>query len=174
MVHFHPRSTSFRLPVIQFAIAGLMAASLPLATPHAALSNDFQTCATGLLAAGAESEVAAAACASALNPDYLAECVTDIKAQTQLVLSDIVFACRRVRRPQELASCTTDIHLSLMLDDSASTLDSCRRSLLPLRFSDCVVGLNQAAGLDLDDALDRCIGAGYEPRDISPTFIPNR
>ncbi|NEQ33454.1 MAG: hypothetical protein F6K04_21070 [Leptolyngbya sp. SIO4C5] len=174
MVHSRRWSTHFQWPVIQLAIAGLAAASLPLAAVRPALGNDFQECAAGLLAAGVDTEVAAAACASALEPDEVSECVTDIKAQTELDLADVVFACRRVRRPLELADCTVDIHFSLALSESASTLSHCRRTLLPLRFSDCVVGLNQAAGLDLDNALERCIGAGYEPRDISPTFIPRQ
>ncbi|MFE4107710.1 hypothetical protein [Almyronema epifaneia] len=172
MVHFRRWSTQFQWPVIQLAIAGLVAASLPLAAQRPALSNDFRDCAAALLAAGVETGVAAEACATALNPDDVAECVTDIKAQTELTLADVVYACRRVRRPLELANCTVDIHSNLLLTNSEAALTNCRRSLLPLRFSDCVVGLNQAASLELNNALERCIGAGYEPRDISPTFIP--
>ena len=59
------------------------------------------------------------------------------------------------------------------LDEVAlSTLDHCRRSLLPLRYSACVVGLSGQLTLEPQNAIATCIDAEDFPREIY-TPAPN-
>lgn len=51
---------------------------------------------------------------------------------------------------------------------SQKTLDHCRRSLLPERFAECVIGLRRSANLPTDRALRTCIEAEDFPRNLFP------
>jgi hypothetical protein len=51
-------------------------------------------------------------------------------------------------------------------------LDHCRRSLLPIRFSECVNGLSREVDFSTSRALDTCIAAEDFPRELSPTPPP--
>jgi hypothetical protein len=51
-------------------------------------------------------------------------------------------------------------------------LDYCGRSLLPVNFAECVVGLRREINLASDRALETCISASDRPLEFSPTFIP--
>lgn len=155
---------------VPVGVAALFAVN-PIVFP--AYANDYETCATDLLKAGIDAEAATTACARALHPDEVSACVTGVQGVTSLAGLDILSACSRDRRPKEVASCVGMIHGDLTVDDSASVLDHCHRSILPIRFSECVVGLSASTPLALSEALSTCISAGYRPEDIAPTFIPS-
>ena len=70
-----------------------------------------------------------------------------------------------------MSDCVSDIHRDLSITDSLDVLDNCRRSLLPDRFSECVSGVSSAASLAAGEAMQSCIRAGFQPRDIAPSFV---
>lgn len=51
-------------------------------------------------------------------------------------------------------------------------LDSCRRSLLPGRYSQCVTGLSRQASLSPIAAMNTCLDAQAYPTDIFPDYTP--
>ncbi|MGK7944350.1 MAG: hypothetical protein AB4058_07765 [Microcystaceae cyanobacterium] len=51
-------------------------------------------------------------------------------------------------------------------------LDSCRRSLLPGRYSECVTGLGRKANLSPIAAMNTCLEAQAYPADIFPAYNP--
>ncbi|PSN18714.1 hypothetical protein C7271_11040 [filamentous cyanobacterium CCP5] len=139
--------------------------------PTTAGANDYGSCSRRLLNAGIATDEAATACARALHPDRVASCVVGITAATALAPDDVLSACSRDRRPQETASCVTDIHRELGLAESKRVLETCSLSLLPLSYSDCVVGLSRTIELATEESLGYCISAGYQPENVAPTFI---
>jgi hypothetical protein len=134
---------------------------------------EFETCARRLLDAGISPEVAANACAGALHPGDLSQCVSHIQDGTEILAIDALDACKRVRRPIEMASCVVDIDSAH--DDAVAldVLDHCRRSLLPTRFSACVIGLSREIDFSTASAMTTCIAAGDRPTEFDPTFEPS-
>ncbi|MGB0561774.1 MAG: hypothetical protein ACPGVO_08200 [Spirulinaceae cyanobacterium] len=138
-------------------------------------AKEFQRCAAELISVGVADEQVQTACAMALEPTDLSECVADIDNFTIIDETEALFSCFRVRRPLELSECVVDINEELLEPRSAtelasSTLDHCRRSLLPLRFSACVRGLSREVYTTDDfgpsEALADCIDAEDFPREI--------
>lgn len=154
----------------QLAIAGLLALAIP--SPPAAALTEFQVCAAELGRANISLELASKACASVLAPKDLSECVIRINYLTSALANDALVACTRVRRPKELASCVVDINRKTQNSVAPSVLDYCRRSLLPLRFSECVIGLSREVDFSAPRALETCITAEDFPRELFPTFAP--
>jgi hypothetical protein len=163
-------------------LSGLvMAFTVPIAPAQAqstdsdyrARQRDYQICAAQLLEAGVVETVAADACAAALAPRDIGECVSSISSETPIVATDALANCRQVRRPVDLATCVIDI--SALTENAllSDTLDSCRRSLLPRRFSNCVVWLSLETAIDPGAALNACIAAGDRPRNVLPSFVPS-
>lgn len=154
-------------------LSSLMLAALPLPTQAAKDSQgDFRRCVSGLSKAKISNEEAVAACGRALNPQYLETCVVEISRDSAYQPGDALNACRQVRQQEEMAACVTNIRRSLKEGVAADILDSCRRSLLPVRYSRCVVGLTQgSSGLSPATALNSCNDELYFPREIDPTFI---
>ncbi|MGD2180038.1 hypothetical protein [Lusitaniella coriacea] len=72
----------------------------------------------------------------------------------------------------ELQPGTLKLETDTVEAHSQKTLDHCRRSLLPKRFSECVIGLRRSAELPTDRALNTCIEAEDFPRNLFP-FIAN-
>jgi hypothetical protein len=159
-----------RIAAIPLVVTGLLATVST--APATAVGNDYQTCASGLLSVGVSEEEAAAACGISLNPEELSECVIRINASTVIEATDALSGCQRVRRPEELATCVVDIAFDGEAADALNVLNYCRRSLLPVRFSECVVGLRSELGFATAEILNACIAAGDRPRELSPTFIP--
>lgn len=125
--------------------------------------RDYATCADNLLGKGISESAAASACARALYPLDLSRCVDRIDGSNTLATTEVLSACQRVRRPLELATCYSEIEAG---DDAAArsdVLDHCRRSLLPERFSSCVVGLRRETTLSTASAMTTCIDAGDTP-----------
>ena len=67
--------------------------------------------------------------------------------------------CRQARIPQDLATCVVSISKSYQGSENSATLTSCGRSLLPVTFADCVVGLRREIDLSPTQALKTCIDA---------------
>ncbi|MEO0457018.1 MAG: hypothetical protein AAF152_10635 [Cyanobacteria bacterium P01_A01_bin.114] len=138
------------------------------AVPGAAADDEFFECTTELLDKGIATAEATAACSSARFPEELGNCVVDINNLTGIGAADALSVCERTRRPEEVANCTVDIHDGLLTASNTTAMEYCGRSLFPERYATCVVDLNDAAELAADDALTRCIRAGYRPWEIGP------
>lgn len=173
MRQFHLRSLWFRRTAMPLTAMGLLAFStIPVRAATSVTTADYDVCAQTLIAGGISAEAAAAACAASLYPQDLVECVAEIDLATDLPTENALAACRRVRRPVEMSQCVNQIATAGLPDGSAQrVLDGCRRSLLPDRYSDCVVGLALSAELTLDSALSTCIAAGDRPQNVLPSFI---
>lgn len=139
--------------------------------PLGAQANEFGNCTGKLLAAGIDSESAALACAQALHPNEMAGCVVDVTGTADVLAEDALAACSRDRRPNEVATCFGSIYNNLEGANPQKTLENCQLSILPLRYSDCVTGLDAASELPAESALTTCSVAGYRPVDLAPTFI---
>ncbi|NER22969.1 MAG: hypothetical protein F6J96_20175 [Symploca sp. SIO1C2] len=150
-------SSLFRFCASQLAIAGILAMVIP--PKPAVSSNEFNTCAAELLRANISRNLAADVCAEALYPEDLSLCVLTIKAQTPIVADEALYGCQRVRRPLELASCIVEINHHTSNPEVLLAFDRCRRSLLPLRFSECVIGLSQEIDFSSTQAIETCITA---------------
>ena len=169
------------LATTQLTVAGWLAMSLPSAAapiysyPYSPLdSKDFRVCAARLVSANISPETAASSCASAIRPRTLSSCVVDISRRTNIAAEDALSNCREVRRPEELGTCVVDISRNSQGEIDPAVLNYCSRSLLPERFSDCVVGLRREIDLAPTQALDSCISATdpLPSRDFAPGFLP--
>ncbi|MEO0539597.1 MAG: hypothetical protein AAFZ80_01905 [Cyanobacteria bacterium P01_A01_bin.105] len=136
--------------------------------PGSTADDDFFNCTADLLDAGIVRDAAAAACAASLQPGTLSNCAVDVADFTGIAVADALVVCERSRRPDEVANCTLDIHDSLLEGPSLSAHTFCGRSLLPERYSVCVIDLVDAADLTVDESLTRCIRAGYRPWEMGP------
>lgn len=161
----------FKVCLGQLALASLFAIAIPSRPAHAI--NDFQLCTAQLVRlAGVSPEGAVDACSDVLNPKDLSRCVVTIHKLTPTLTQDALVACQRVRRPVELSRCVFDITDNTRDSQPTAVLDYCRRSLLPLRYAECVVGLSRETDFSSGKALQSCIKAEDFPRDLSPSFAP--
>ncbi|MGB3312501.1 MAG: hypothetical protein WBG32_17850 [Nodosilinea sp.] len=174
MVHFLTSATRRQCLAIPFALVAGLAMPMVLLSASRAIANDYEACANTLIGAGLDGSAAASACGKALNPTDLSSCTLDISRVAEVDIEPALLACQSDRRPKELATCVGDIHQNLEVANSAAVVNSCRLSVLPLRYSDCVVGVATAADLAVADSLRRCSAAGYIPSDVAPTFIFTR
>ncbi|WP_265275848.1 hypothetical protein [Nostoc sp. KVJ3] len=170
-------STSRSLVVPVLAIAGWLTTILPNPAIAASYSNDYSVCAGRLLKVGVTAEAASLGCAAALRPKDLAACVVSIKNKTQIAATDALYTCGKARRPEELATCVVGVSLSTKEEANPAVLDYCGRSLLPVRFGQCVVGLRSQIDLPTTQALDTCISAsdsivGASSSSAPSTIIP--
>jgi hypothetical protein len=162
------RRSEFSLFSLIGAIAaGLAGLSAPLLISSPAMANPYESCVERLLGTGVSQSDAAASCASALDPDDLADCVTTISDGTTIASTEALSSCRRVRRPDDMASCVVTIEGDLQDAVPLDVLDTCRRSLIPSRYSECVVGLNAAGDISPEIALRSCVAADYN-RPVEP------
>ncbi|WP_339383877.1 hypothetical protein [Fortiea sp. LEGE XX443] len=156
------------------AMAGLWVNILP--SPALTLfSNDndnYRVCAAQLLKAGVTAQAAAQGCATAIRPIDLAACVATIKQRTKIDPTDALASCTRARRPRELAGCVVGVSLNTKEEINPAVLNYCSRSLLPVTFAQCVVGLRKEISLTPMQALDTCIDASERANGIttSPTL----
>lgn len=155
------------------ALSGLVAVAFP-GTPAIAAKDsrdDFRRCAANLARLELPEEEVVSACSRAFNPQGLWNCVTDV-TRGGYTATDALNACRQVRQPEEMASCVSSIRRTLRETSAPEILDSCRRSLLPVRYSDCVVGVSRGGADVATNALRTCNDELYFPREVDPTFIP--
>lgn len=163
---------------VQLAAFSLLTTLLPV-PPASALRftrnrDSYSLCAQELLVAGVPPEAASAACAAALHPADISECVTHIRRKTEIPATEALLSCRRVRRPYELANCVVDINTQTKTQAAApvSTLEFCRRSLLPERFAQCVVGLSRRINFPTEQLMTTCIDARNELGQLEPPASP--
>ncbi|CCH94280.1 Genome sequencing data, contig C317 [Microcystis aeruginosa PCC 9432] len=158
-------------------------------------NNQFSACISQIVRTGVSPEDAATACSEALIPKELSRCVVMIKSKTPINGNLALQACFQVRRPIDLAHCVVDIHRAAplfaanslkqtetetakepdKLGISTQILDSCRQSLLPGRFSECVIAVSR--GVDKNNpsqALQTCLSAEDFPRDLFPSYPQNQ
>ena len=158
-------------------------------------NNQFSACISQIVGTGVSPEDAATACSEALIPKELSRCVVMIKSKTPIDGNLALQACFQVRRPIDLGNCVVDIHRAAplfaanspkqtetetakepdKLGISRQILDSCRQSLLPGRFSECVIAVSR----DVDknnpsQALQTCLSAEDFPRDLFPSYPQNQ
>jgi hypothetical protein len=158
-------------------------------------NNQFSACISQIVRTGVSPQDAAAACSEALIPKELSRCVAMIKSKTPINGNLALQACFQVRRPIDLGNCVVDIHRAAplfaanspkqtetetakepdKLGISTQILDSCRQSLLPGRFSECVIAVSR----DVDknnpsQALQTCLSAEDFPRDLFPSYPQNQ
>ena len=169
MLNFCFPVSSLKGATLPLALSGILAIALPISP--AAARNDYNVCTGSLIDSGVASEAAIAACSLALHPQDLSRCVDGVVDATEISASNALTACSRVRRPKDLSRCVSDIHGDFAITDSLDVLDNCRRSLLPTRFADCVSGVSAAASLAAGEAMQSCISAGFQPRDVAPSFV---
>jgi hypothetical protein len=174
MVHFLASATRRQYSAIPFALIVGLAAPVVLGSAPKAIANDFESCTSSLIEAGIVAAEAAGACGKALHPDDLSSCTVDVLRVAEVDAQQALVACQSDRRPLDLATCVGDIHQGLEVANSTAVLNNCRRSVLPVRFSDCVVGVATAAELAVADSMTQCLAAGYRPEDVAPTFIFSR
>lgn len=161
-----------KLTVPVLAMTGWLAMSLPSTAVTATYRNDFRVCSGRLLSVGITAEAASQACATALRPSDLSSCVSKIERQTQIAAVDALSSCRQVRRPEELATCVVGISLNTQEGVNSTVLNYCSRSLLPVRFAQCVVGLRAEIDLAPTQVMDSCIDASDKITGFLPSFIP--
>ncbi|MFW9264879.1 hypothetical protein [Nostoc sp. CALU 546] len=170
-------STSRNLTIPVLAIAGWLTTILPNTAIAASYSNDYSVCAGRLLSVGVTAEAASEACAAALRPRDFAACVVKIDKETQIAATDALSSCGKARRPEELATCVVGVSLNTKEEANPAVLEYCGRSLLPVRFGQCVVGLRSQIDFPATQALDTCISAddsvvGASSSSTPPTVIP--
>lgn len=161
---------AFKVTVPVLAIAGWLATMIPTMAITASYRNDYRACAGQLLRVNINANAASQACAAALRPRELSSCVVSISRQTQISAVDALNTCRQARRPEELATCVVGISLKPSKEAAnPAILNYCGRSLLPVRFGQCVVGLRSEIKFALNQALETCISGS----DTVSTFIPS-
>jgi hypothetical protein len=169
MVHCLSSRLYRQCPAIHFLV--MVGLGLPLlGLPRVAQANDFAGCTTRLMEAGLEAKVAASACSRSLHPAQVGDCVAQLSG-LEAKPEELLAACSQDRRPAELASCVTTIHDQLEVPSLSGLLDHCRRSVLPQRYADCVVGTVAAAQITTTESMALCIAASDRPVDVAPTFI---
>jgi hypothetical protein len=140
-----------------------------------AAAQGFGSCVRNLVGSGIAEDQAGTACADALVPRDLSACVQRVTNNTSLKAENALQACYRVRRPRALASCV--VKISSNADNAESdvlALDNCRRSLLPDRYSECVVALNaNLTDISAPKAMETCISAEAFPRNLFPERSSN-
>ncbi|BBA79335.1 hypothetical protein RGRSB_0804 [cyanobacterium endosymbiont of Rhopalodia gibberula] len=150
--------------------------------------NQFDVCITEIAQYGVEQDKATLACSDALIPKELSQCVTMIYRATPIEGNDALSACYQVRRPIDLGHCVADIYnassnLSSTFTENWSTtlkesslltlLTSCRASLRPGHYSECVIAVNRNfPKITLIKALNKCLVAEDFPRTLFPVDEP--
>lgn len=158
------------------AIAGWIGSNFPATGAEIvtdSLRNGYRACTERMLDAEVSPEAAARACAGALYPKDVARCVTRIDGQTEISVQDALATCTQARRPVELSRCVVGISENSDGQPTPGILDFCGRSLLPIRYAECVVGLRREINdLAPTQAMETCISAGDRPLEFAPNFIP--
>ncbi|MBW4644501.1 MAG: hypothetical protein KME23_16190 [Goleter apudmare HA4340-LM2] len=151
---------TIRLTVPVLAMSGWLGSMVPGIALTASYSNDYRACAGQLLRVNISAEAALPACAKALRPRELSTCVVKINREAKINSVDALTTCRQVRRPEELATCVVGISQNTQGEVNPAVLNYCGRSLLPVRFAQCVVGLrSEVKDLASNRALETCIDA---------------
>lgn len=152
-------------------------------SPVKANWNQFSVCITQLEKYQVSGNDAAIACSDALIPKELSECVSMIGNVTPIQGNDALKACYQVRRPIDLGNCVADIYrqfpnLATVNPETKTNetalltlLNSCRASLQPGFFSECVIAsAKEVSDITPVKAMDICLSAQDFPRDLFPAY----
>ncbi|MGK7932294.1 MAG: hypothetical protein AB4041_12790 [Microcystaceae cyanobacterium] len=147
--------------------------------------NQYSVCVTQLQKFDVSGDDAAIACSDALIPKELSECVSMIGNATPIDGNDSLKACFQVRRPIDLGNCVADIYNALpslaVVDEETDTneinlltlLNSCRTSLRPGFYSECVIAASkEVTEMTPIKAMDTCLAAQEFPRSLFPAYNP--
>jgi len=165
-------TTKLSAPII--ATVGSFAINLPsnaLINPFRK-NNEYRVCAARLLSVGIPAETTASACAAALRPLEVSSCVGQIQRRTQIPATDSLSFCRQARRPNDLATCVVDIGTIRQEGVNPAILSYCSRSLLPVDFGQCVVGLRSEIDFSPTQAMESCINASDRISNVVPLSKP--
>ena len=160
------------LTVPLFAISGLLTTVLPSLAVTASYDNDYRVCAAQLKSVGITDQPASQSCAAAIRPRDLSACVAKIKQKTQIDPVDALASCRQARRPKDLGTCVTSVSKNTENTINPAVLNYCGRSLLPVTFASCVVGLRKEINLTPAEALDTCIDANDRASGVTASSEP--
>ena len=112
--------------------------------------------------------------------------MTIVRGNSPIDAENALQGCYQVRRPIDLGNCLADIQRSTLggytgdktttgtTTDSPSlaALNSCRKSLLPGRHSECVIALSRdTASYTPIKAMDTCLAAEDFPKDLFPAYV---
>ena len=159
---------SLALPASLVALGTVGSTPAVAAIPSYSGNPDYRGCATAMTDSGVAQADAIAACAGARYPGDLGACVVDVNEFTGLTANSALLVCERSRRPTEVADCTINIHEAFLTEPSTEVLQNCGRSILPARYSRCVVDILDATEVTVDTALTQCARAGYRPWTLQP------
>lgn len=163
------RHKAMRLAIPMLSITGVLAISFPgrVDAVFSRSTNNYRACAGRLVSNDISPEAASKACAKALYPRRLSVCLTKIVKQTKLDAKDALTSCEEARRPEDLASCVVGISKNNKEAVDPEVLNFCGRSLLPVRFAQCVVGLRSEIDLAPTQAMETCIDASDPVTNVS-------
>ncbi|GBF82794.1 hypothetical protein [Aphanothece sacrum] len=173
-----------RLAAILPLPVGLFVLALPPSSVYANSDwNQFDVCIQEMAIHGVSRDKAATACADALIPKELSECVSMIYAATRIPGEKVMLACYQVRRPIDLGNCVADVYNGIPAISRSeanseakestllSLLNSCRLSLRPGFYSECVIATSRGVpDMTPVKALDTCLAAEDFPRDLFPSY----
>lgn len=170
-------------------------ASLVFSPVVKARENQFDICLRELTSSGVRVEDAQVGCADALVPEQLSTCVRNITQFTSISAKDALTSCYQVRRPVDLGNCVVNINNTVLVANSKNNktkdesdhnnklemannqsplmmaLSSCQASLLPMRHSECVIGLSRTPQASNPvKAMETCLSAEDFPRDLFPSY----
>jgi hypothetical protein len=157
------------------AMAGILAMALPSNAITNLLrrnQNEYRVCAARLLSVGIPPEAASTACAAALRPKEVSSCVGQIQRRTQIPATDSLPFCGQARRPNDLATCVVGIGTTSQETVNPAILSYCNRSLLPVKFGKCVVGLRSEIDFSPTQAMESCIDASERISNVVPLSTP--
>lgn len=191
---------TFRVTAFTLLPAGLLAISIPVEPANA--RNMFDVCFGQITAVGVSSEQAKVACANALIPKELSRCVSRVALTVSVKADEAVNNCYKSRRPVDVANCVIDINNQVSLNQdwpktnrvtetfadpttqvidsseelspSLLVLESCRRSLQPGVYSQCVTALSRNVSLErLRQAVNICLSGEAFPPALFPDYPQN-
>jgi hypothetical protein len=157
------------------AMAGILGMALPsnaISNPFRRNQNEYRVCAARLLSVGIPTEAASNACAAALRPKEVSSCVGEIQRRTQIPATDSLAFCGQARRPDDLATCVVAIGTTSQETVNRAILSYCNRSLLPVKFGQCVVGLRSEIDFSPTQAMESCISASDRISNVVPLSTP--
>ncbi len=156
-------------------MAGLLSMTLPayaISNPFRRNQNEYRVCAARLLSVGIPAEAVTNACAAALRPLEVSSCVGKIQRRTQIPATDSLPYCGQARRPNDLASCVADIGTTSQETANPAILAYCNRSLLPVKFGQCVAGLRSEIDFSPIQAMESCINPSGRISNVVPLSTP--
>jgi hypothetical protein len=114
------------------------------------------------------------ACYQVRRPRDLASCVVDIHADALETQSETPQSQTSNQTKAMTVGQTQSPPVEREANLSLVALDSCRRSLLPDRYSECVVGLSDTVPkITPINAMNTCLSAEDFPRDLFPAYQEN-